>query len=97
MRIFQTSAVGAALAYLALSFSHTARGYPQGASFLLAIAVATLTIGIVVSIGVHAWPDDGGAVSLKDLPAHSCHGCGRPMVDIRSAWVCGNCDRVPVG
>ncbi|MGI9647028.1 MAG: hypothetical protein ACR2OI_00770 [Acidimicrobiia bacterium] len=97
MRVFQTSAVGAALAYLALSFSQTARGFPQGASYLMAIVVATLTIGIAMAIGVHAWPEEDGTVKLQNLPAHSCHGCGSRMVEVRSAWVCGRCDRVPVG
>lgn len=97
MRVFQTATVGAALAYLALSFSHANRGLPQGASYLMAIAVATLTIGIVLAIGVHAWPDQNGVAKLENLPAHSCHSCGSRMVEVRSAWVCGRCDRVPVG
>jgi len=96
MRVFQTTTVGAALAYLALSYSHAARGYPQGASFLLAILVATVTVGIVTAIGLHAWPEEPGAVKLTDLPPHGCHGCGGPMVEVHTAWVCGRCDRVPV-
>jgi hypothetical protein len=97
MRVFQTSTVGAALAYLALSFSHATRGLPQGASYLMAIAVATLTIGIALAIGVHAWPEPSADLRLRNLPAHSCHACGSRMVEVRSAWVCGRCDRVPVG
>lgn len=97
MRVFQTSTVGTALAYLALSFSHTARGYPQGASFLLAILIATITVGIATAIGFHSWPAEDGMVNLRHLPPHGCHGCGGSMVEVHSAWVCGRCDRVPVG
>jgi hypothetical protein len=97
MRILQIGAVGAALSYLALSFSQSGTGYPQAAAFLLAIFAATMTVGIALAVACGAWPDDAGAAGLpRNLPAHSCHGCGRPMVDVHSAWVCGRCDRAPV-
>jgi len=97
MRILQIGAVGSALSYLALSFSQSGTGYPQAAAFVLAILAGTMTVGIALAVGFGAWPDDAAAVRLpRQLPAHACHGCGRPMVDVHSAWVCGRCDRAPV-
>jgi hypothetical protein len=96
MRVLQICVVGAAAAYLALSYSHTATGYPQAASFLVAILAATLTVGVASAVGLHAWPDDARIARKRRLPAHGCHGCGREMVEVHSAWVCGRCDRVPV-
>ena len=96
MRVFQICVVGSALAYLALSYSQTATGYPQAATFLLAILAATLTVGVAVAVGFHAWPDDAGIARRRSLP-HSCHGCGRLMVEVHSVWLCGRCDRVPGG
>ncbi|NNF87760.1 MAG: hypothetical protein HKO82_08005 [Acidimicrobiia bacterium] len=92
MRVLQICVVGVAAAYLALSYSQAATGYPQAASFLMAILAATLTVGVAIAVGLHAWPDDAGIG--RTLPAHGCHGCGREMVELHSAWVCPRCDRV---
>ena len=94
MRVFQIAVTGTAVAYLALSYSQTATGYPQAASFLMAILAATLTVGVAIAVGLHAWPDDAGISGGRTLPVHGCHGCGRPMVEVHSAWVCTRCDRV---
>ena len=93
MRILRVCVVGAAVAYLALSYSQTATGYPQAASFLMAILGAALTVGVAVAMGLNAWPDDAGIARGRSLP-HGCHGCGRPMVEMHSVWVCARCDRV---
>jgi uncharacterized paraquat-inducible protein A len=94
MRVIRICLVGGAVAYLALSYSQTASGYPQAATFLFAILATTLTVGVAVSVGLNAWPDDAGITRVRNLPAHGCHGCGRPMIELHSAWVCGRCDRV---
>lgn len=94
MRVFQIAVTGSAVAYLALSYSQSAAGYPQAASFLMAILAATLTVGVGLSVGLNAWPDDAGITRRRNLPVHGCHGCGRAMVEIHSVWVCPQCDRV---
>ena len=94
MRVFQIAVTGSAVAYLALSYSQSATGYPQAASFLMAILAATLTVGVALSVGLNAWPEDAGITRTRNLPGHGCHGCGRPMVDVHSVWVCPRCDRV---
>lgn len=94
MRVFQIGAVGTAFAYVAFSYSQAASGFPQATAFMLAILVTTLTVGIATGAGLHAWPDDFGITGGRPIPVHGCHGCGRPMVEIHSAWMCGRCDRV---
>jgi hypothetical protein len=93
MRIMEISTVGAAAAYLALSYSQTGSGYPQAAAFLLAVFVATLTVGVAVAVGSHAWPEDGGFVVTGPRWLHRCHGCGHRMHQMHAAWVCPRCDR----
>lgn len=95
MRFFEISAVGSALCYLALTFSQASTGYPQAGAFLLAILIGTLTVGIGAAIAFDVWPDDVATVRAGRLPAHACRGCGRPMVEVHTAWVCGRCDRAP--
>ncbi len=97
MRVFQIAVTGSAIAYLALSYSQSATGYPQAASFLMAILAATLTVGVALSVGLHAWPEDAGITTRRTLPLHGCHGCGRAMAEIHSVWVCARCDRVSAG
>ena len=97
VRVIQICVVGAAAAYLALSYSQTATGYPQAATFLLAILAATLTVGVAVAVGLRAWPDDAGTTGNRGRDVHGCHGCGRPMVEVHAAWVCPRCDRVSNG
>lgn len=94
MRIIEICVVGAATAYLALSYSQTGSGYPQAAAFVLAIFVATVTVGLATSVGTHAWPEDAGFAVAGPRRLHRCHGCGHRMRQERSAWMCPRCDRV---
>jgi ribosomal protein L37AE/L43A len=50
-------------------------------------------VGIGAAVGLNAWPDDVGVSHVRRRTEHDCHGCGRPMVEVRSVWVCGLCDR----
>lgn len=85
---------GTALAYLAFSYSQNAPGLPQATAFMLAILVATLTVGIAAAAALHALPEDVGITHGRPISVHGGHGCGQPMVEIHSAWVCERCDRV---
>lgn len=93
MRIFEVGTVGAALAYLALSFSQSGSGYPQAAAFLASLLIAAVTIGVAISLGTHAWPEPPQAAFANRV--HRCHGCGHRMRQVRNAWVCIRCDRAP--
>jgi hypothetical protein len=93
MRVIEVCTVGAAAAYVAFGYSSTGSGYPQAAAFLFAIFVATVTVGLAVSIGSHSWPDDAGFVLAGPRWLHRCHGCGHRMHQMRSAWICRRCDR----
>jgi ribosomal protein L37AE/L43A len=59
---------------------------------MLAILVATLTVGLGAAAGLHALPNING--SGRSRSVHDCQGCGRLMVEIHSVWVCARCDRV---
>ena len=96
MRVIEIFVVGTAAAYLALSYSSSGSGYLQAASFLVALTVATLTVGCALAIGLHAWPDDAGLAVAGPRFLHRCHECGRRMRRERSAWVCLRCDRSPL-
>ncbi|NNC93402.1 MAG: hypothetical protein HKN80_13015 [Acidimicrobiia bacterium] len=96
MRVVKISAVGTAFAYLTFSYSQAASGFPQASAFMMAILLATLTVGLAVAAGSHTLPEDIGAYQ-GSRSGHPCHGCGSPMVEVHSVWVCGRCDRMPDG
>ena len=93
MRVLEISVVGAAAAYLSLSFSQSGTGYAQAAAFLFAILVGTVTAGLAIAVVSHSWPDDAGAVRIGPAETHRCHVCGRRMVSTGTVWLCRRCDR----
>lgn len=95
MRIFEVGAVGAALAYLSFSFAHTGTGHAQAAAFVLAILIATVTSGLVISLATHAWPEEPGLAIAGPRWLHRCHVCGHRMRLEGAVRVCARCDRVP--
>ena len=95
MRIFEVGTVGAALTYLLFSFAHSGTGYAQAAAFIGSMLVAVVTLGVVISLGTHAWPEEPGLAFAGTRNVHRCHGCGHRMRRAGQAWVCGRCDRVP--
>ena len=89
---------GAALSLGAYMVSRLAAGLVGAAAFVLVFCFAALTAGCAIAIAADPWLDRPRRPAERrrtrdGTPAVVCHGCGRPMVPLRSAWVCEVCDR----
>jgi len=105
-RVFLIVAVGGMAAAGAFAMSRVGQGLLEGAAFLLAIFIATVTVGLALSQGAVAWQDRRGH-PLPDPSSHRAGGlpiaagmicgcCGRSMKPFGSVWLCLVCDRAPV-
>jgi hypothetical protein len=90
---------GATLSVAAYMVSRLAAGLVGAAAFVLVFCFGALTAGCAIAIAADPWlgrPKRPAAVRRRTrdgAPGVVCHCCGRPMVPLRSAWVCEVCDR----
>ena len=105
-RVFLVVAVGGMAAAGAYIMSRVGQGLLEGAGFLLAIFIATVTVGLALSQGAVVWQDrrehpitGPSAHRAGGLPIAAgmiCGCCGRSMEPFGSVWLCRVCDRAPV-
>lgn len=105
MRVILIGGIGSLVAGVALAISRVSDGYVEGIAFLLAISIATVTVGIAVASGVSIWVEAAGTRRAARIRGQSvgrlwsrtrlpCKTCRRSMVQIDFLWVCTTCDRV---
>lgn len=99
-RIVVTIIVGGGAAVAAFGMSRLGDGLLEGASFLLAVFIATVTVGFVFAELANAWlgqPQEPTSVRRPRVAAGViCGCCGRSKQRCDSIWVCAVCDRVGV-
>ena len=109
MRVTLMAIAGTAAAIAVFAISRISGGFLGAASFLLAIFIAAVTVGLAIAAVVNAWSGPPGwllpsAVSQirttrRRLPIEAdvlCGSCQQPMTQIDFIWVCTACDLVPV-
>ncbi len=86
---------GAAFACNAWMLSRWAGGLFGAALFLLAVTLATLTIGIAAAALVGRWEDRSlpARPALHGAATIPCTSCGGGMVASGPGWICELCDR----
>ena len=102
MNIVQTGVVGGLATFAAFGISRASGGFVEGASFLLFLFIATLTVGALVAIGFDSWTDSRQAARLaivagprRRMFRMACSSCKGRMERVADIWLCDACDRTP--
>jgi hypothetical protein len=105
MRPLPIAAAGGTLAFVAYAVSRSAAGYMEASAFLLAIFMATVTLGLVIALLVDGPEPSPAAVDhsrvirglrMIGTTAVSCGECYQPKAKLGYLWICTSCDGVPI-